>query len=121
MARLGNKMPDAIFQARIIIRIVWRCYSTHRCGDFVLATAFLTIVSIFVKRKSVVTRALIRAYCVSALVLTTAIVGRTLVHVGEEYCSKTSFLDTAITHGMKCIEGHLVKRYSRKKDILRNC
>lgn len=115
MARLGNKMPDAIFQARIIIRIVWRCYSTHRCGDFVLATAFLTIVSIFVKRKSVVTRALIRAYCVSALVLTTAIVGRTLVHVGEEYCSKTSFLDTAITHGMKCIEGRLVKRYSRKK------
>lgn len=54
--------------------------------------------SIFVKRKSVVTRALIRAYRVSALVLTTAIVGRTLVHVGEENCSKTSFLDTEITH-----------------------
>lgn len=71
------------------------------------------------KRKSVVTRTLIRAYCVSALVLTTAIVGRTLVHVGEENCGKTSFLDTAITHGMKCMRRSSRKKVFWKKDILK--
>ena len=74
MPWLGNKVPDAILETGIIVWIVGRRYSTHWCDDFVLATAFLAVVSIFVKCEAVMTRTLIRAYCVPALVLTAAVV-----------------------------------------------
>lgn len=96
MSWLGNKVPDAILETGIIVWIVGRCYSTHWRDDFVLATAFLAVVSIFVKREAVMTRTLIRAYCVSALVLATAVVVWAFVHVREENSGETGFLNTVI-------------------------
>lgn len=96
MSWLGNKVPDAILETGIIVWIVGRRYSAHWCDDFVLATAFLAVVSIFVKCKAVVTRALIRAYCVPALVLATAVVVCAFVHVSEENSGETGFLNAAI-------------------------
>lgn len=96
MPGLGNKMPDAILEPGIMVRIVRRRYSAHGCNDFVLAAALFAVVTIFVKRETVVTRALVRSYCVPALVLTASVVVGTFVHVREENRGETSLLDAMV-------------------------
>lgn len=110
MSWFGNKVPDAILKAGIIVWIVWRCYSTHGCDNFILATALFAVMAIFVKRKTIVTRTLIRSYRVPALVLTTTVVVRAFVHVREEDGGETSFLNTVIAEREKEREREYQKR-----------
>jgi len=81
-------MPNAVFTTRIIFRIVRRGDRSHGRGDLVFTTAFLAIVTVLVKRETVVARTLVRAYRVLTLVLTTSIVIGTLVHIREKYSSE---------------------------------
>lgn len=66
--------------------------------------------AIFMKRKTVVTRTLIRSYRVSAFVLTTTVVVRAFVHVREEDGGETSFLNTVIAERGKEREREYQKR-----------
>lgn len=93
VTRLRGEMPDAIFTAGIIIRVVRRSDRPHGRGDLVFATALLAIVAVIVQRETVVAGALIRTYSVFALVLTTAIVIGALVHIREKHGGEARFLD----------------------------
>lgn len=92
MSRCRYESPHAILVARIVIWVVWRAYYPLRGRDLVLAAALLAVVAILVQRKAIVTRALIRANCVSTVVLATPIVVGALVHVSEEHGGESRFV-----------------------------
>lgn len=88
MAWLRGEMPNAILTTGIIIRIVRRSDRSHGRGDLVLAATLFAIVTVFVKRETVVTGTLVRTYRILALVLAAPVVIGALVHIREEYGSE---------------------------------
>jgi len=83
VARRGGEMPNAILPAGVRVRIVGAADFAVRRRDLVLATALLAVVLVLVQREPVVARTLVRTGRVLALVLATAVVHGTLVHVCE--------------------------------------
>lgn len=74
-------MPNAIFLRWIQIWIVGAENLTIGSRYLELAATFLTIVTIFVKCETIVTRARVGSDCIATLMLTTAVIFFTLVNV----------------------------------------
>lgn len=106
----GCKVPDAVFLAGIIIRVIRRGDRARGRCYFVLAAAFLAVVSVIVEGKSIVTGAVIRADRIFALVLTAPVVVRALVHVREEYRREAGLLHAASSF----VIGHTAYGTSRR-------
>lgn len=87
VTRSSSEMPDTIFTAGVRIRIVGAADFAMWRGDFVLATAFLAVVFVLVQREPVIAHALVRSWCVFALVLTTTVIDGALVHVCQKNAS----------------------------------
>lgn len=74
-------MPNTILSARVRVWIVGAANFTVWRRYFMLATAFFAVMSVLVQCESIVARTLVRSGCIFALVLATAVVDRTLVHI----------------------------------------
>lgn len=88
VSRGRGEVPHTVLAARIVVWIVGTGDRAHRSCQLVLAASLLAVVSVLVQSEAVVAPARVRADSVAALVLTSAVVCRTLVHVytnGEHY------------------------------------
>jgi hypothetical protein len=83
MSRGCGEMPNAFLAGRIGVRVVRAENFAVRRPNFVFASAFLAVVTVFVQRESVVARAHVRADGVATFLLTAAVVDGALVLVGE--------------------------------------
>jgi hypothetical protein len=77
----SSEMPDTIFTAGVRIRVIGAADFTMRRGNFVFATAFLTVMFVLVQREPIIAHALVRSRCVFTLVLTATVIDGALVHV----------------------------------------
>lgn len=93
MAGFRCKMPNAIFTTGIVIRVVGRADRSRWRGDLIFAAALFAVMTVLVKRETVVARALIGTYRIFAFVLTPSVVIGTFVHIRKEYGSEARFLD----------------------------
>lgn len=94
MSRLGSEVPNTVLPARIILRKIGRRNGAYGRRNLVLTATLFTIVAIFMKCKAIVAGTLIGAYRVLTLVLTTTIVVRAFIHVGEKDCGEACLLNT---------------------------
>ena len=83
MSRGCGEMPNAFLARRIGVWVVWAENVSVRCPNFMFATAFLTVVTVFVQSEAVVARTHVRADGVTTFLLTAAVVDGALVLVGE--------------------------------------
>ena len=79
MARGSCEMPDAFFASWVRMGIIRAEDLTERSTNFMFATTFFAIVSIFVKSKPIVASANVRTDSIATLLLTTAVVHCTLI------------------------------------------
>ena len=84
-------MPDTFFASWIRMRIIRAQDLAVRSPNFVFATTFFTIVSIFVKCESVIACANVRADSVATFLLAAAIVHCAFIFV---YASRTMIIHT---------------------------
>lgn len=89
-------MPYAISIRRVEIREIRTVNGAKGSGYFVLTFTLLAVVSILMQRIAIVTEAHVRADSIATLMLTAAIVGRTLVDVSKKHRSESRALYSLI-------------------------
>lgn len=81
VARRGGEVPHAVLPAGVVVRVVRALDLPVGGDDLVLASTLLAVTLVLVKRESVMTRADVGAKSIVTLVLATAVIDGTFIHI----------------------------------------